>query len=154
MTTLTTDDLAVVVSVADERVEAEVERLRSGARAEALAALFADHLPAHLPPLRLSCRIDFAGQPRLSAIPARVGDESTRDRIGAFAAWVADQAPTDYTVRVDEGDRAMCTAHVMLAGLPVTLRLFLWPWECDLDAVAEAVAAAVEAAREAKAVRR
>jgi hypothetical protein len=137
-------DLAAEMSAAEERVEDEVEQLRARSRSEALAALFAEYLPAHLPPLRLSCRIDFHGQPRLSAIPARVGSDYTRDRIAAFAAWVADQGVTDYTVRInDEHDQAMFTARLILAGLPVTLRLFLWSWETDLDTAADTVAAAV-----------
>ncbi|MCD0442482.1 hypothetical protein LO763_02435 [Glycomyces sp. A-F 0318] len=143
-------DLAAEMFAADERVEYEVERLRARSRSEALAALFAAYLPAHLPPLRLSCRIDFHGQPRLSAVPTRAGTDRAYDPITAFAAWVADQDATDYTVRInDEHDQAMLTAHLTLAGLPVTLRLFVWSWETDLDAVADIVAEAVTAARTA-----
>lgn len=152
MTTLiAAADLAAEMSAADERVEAEVEQLRARSRSEALDALFAEYLPAHLPPLRLSCRTDFHGQPRLSAIPARVGTDCTLDRISAFAAWVADQDITDYTVRIsDEHDRAMVTARLTLAGLPLTLRLFVWSWEMAPEAAEALVAEAAAAARPAR----
>ncbi|WP_026931714.1 hypothetical protein [Glycomyces tenuis] len=147
---ITTADLAAEMFAADMSVEDEIAQLRNRARSAALADLFGPHLPAHLPPLRLNCLTDCAGNPRLSASPVKSRTpRGTEAQAEAFAAWLVDQGVEDYTVKVAESEPGptMFAVRVHLAGLAVTLRLFFWPWEVNAEAAEALVAKAIEAAR-------
>jgi hypothetical protein len=146
---ITEADFAAAMFAADMSVEDEIERLRSNARAAAVSDLVADHLPAHLPPLRLRCRDDYFGNPRLSGYPSKSGHrKGFQGQAEAFAAWLTDQGVEDYLVQLREGDDpTVFTAHLTLAGLPLTLRLFAWSWETTPQAAEAVVADAVAAAR-------
>lgn len=151
-TTITHADLVAAMHAADMSVEEEIERLRSDARAAAVSNLIGDRVPEHLPPLRLRCRDDYLGQPYLSGYPAKTSyPAGFRGQAEAFAAWLVDQGADDYLVQLREGnDPTVFTAHLRLAGLPLTLRLFVWTWETTPEAAEAIVAEAVADARTAR----
>jgi hypothetical protein len=149
-TEITAADLAAGMSAADTSVEDEIARLQRNARATVLADMFGPHLPAHLPPVRLRCLDDIFGEPRLFAYP--VPDHSgggMASQARTFAAWLVDHGIEDYLVQLsnDEHHATVFTAHLTIAGLPVSLRLFVWPWEMEADAAEAMVAEAVAAVR-------
>jgi hypothetical protein len=146
---LTEADFAAAMFTADASVEDEIERLRADARAAAVTELVGAHLPVHLPPLRLRCRDDYFGHPRLSGYPVKAAYPAGFEvQANTFAAWVADQGIEDYLEQLRKGDDpTVFTAHLSLAGLPLTLRLFAWPWEIAPKAAKALVADAVTAAR-------
>lgn len=148
---ITAADLAAGMYAADTSVEDEIARLRRNARAAVLTDMFGPHLPEHLPPLRLRCLDDIFGEPRLFAYP--VPDHSAGDKLvgqaRTFAAWLVDHGIEDCLVQLssDEHRPTVFTAHLTLAGLPVSLRLFVWPWEMEAEAAEAMVAEAVAAVR-------
>lgn len=144
--TITTEQLQDAVAAAEERVQSEIDRLRSEIIGKAVTALVAPAVPADLPELHWSCT-DIA-KASVYAFPnhgasfdAVFTSRAARD----FAAWLHRYTSGDYTVSAaDDGRYTSFGARFELAGITVKLGMTVYHDRLSAEQAHQIVADAVE----------
>lgn len=147
--TITTEQLQDAVAAAEERVQSEIDRLRSEIIGKAVTALIAPAVPADLPELRWSCTniakaSVYAFPNHGASFDVVFASRAARD----FAAWLHRYTAGDYTASTaDDGRYTSFVVRFGLSGITVKLGMTVYHDRLSAEQAQQIVADAVEAAR-------